>query len=424
MNNIYRQAVITIIAACGADPFYGLRGVSSRRRQGTPSLSIANVQFIQGLPYVYQMVDRIRYTRWNKRAWTYQEVVFSRVRLIFTDEEVCFDCPETCGFEIYNFSHVEADKNSVLSRLPQRYINKAWDPIKHITTYSERVLGHPEDVIKALSGVLNACEVDKSFTHYWGIPILAEEPDKAKPLIRSPILADTFWRGLQWQLVNVSRSKRAKRRSFGPSWSWAGWEGNIHWTQAREGITESVLSQDRTAGHDTESLNMLHIELMDGRVIGWKEFMAYDKAMRQSLLSNFVHVTAVTTPVCVKISRRYPDTYEVEMEHSTEKDQNSVIIGFQPNVGGPVPRDCEAIHLSPLRKPSGYYYDSLLSLLIVGTINGHLERIGIADMCFDDYLYSYELRGHKHEAAWQLASENIRSGCKGMLRVQKTLRLG
>jgi hypothetical protein len=201
MNIIYRKATITIIAACGEDPFYGLTGVSSRCRLGMPSLDIANIQFFQEPWSSFKFVERVKDSRWNQRAWTYQEAVFSRARLVFTQQEVYIDCLQASDSELFNFGIVGFQGTrfceDIRSMLPTQFL-KASDSREYISTYSGRVLGHPEDIIKALSGVLNACEVDTPFAHYWGIPVLLPHYDSTESvysLVYSPV--QTFICGIK-----------------------------------------------------------------------------------------------------------------------------------------------------------------------------------------------------------------------------------
>lgn len=83
MQAIYWNACFTIIAAAGSDPHYGLPGVSRPRHPNRqPCVRVA------GKPLTWTMPDfdaLILRSRWNTRAWTYQEMYFSWSSLIFTD---------------------------------------------------------------------------------------------------------------------------------------------------------------------------------------------------------------------------------------------------------------------------------------------------------------------------------------------------
>jgi hypothetical protein len=83
MHDIYRQADLTIIAACGLDSEYGLPGVSIPRRK-IKRTTIGQWRFLEIL--VFQAHHTIPYSKWNPRDWTYQEAMFSRRRIFFTDQ--------------------------------------------------------------------------------------------------------------------------------------------------------------------------------------------------------------------------------------------------------------------------------------------------------------------------------------------------
>ncbi|EXL42446.1 hypothetical protein FOCG_14911 [Fusarium oxysporum f. sp. radicis-lycopersici 26381] len=82
MHKIYREADLTIIAAAGDGPDYGLPGIS------TPRVSAPSVDLRLG---AHRLVstgrsaqEAVRNTRWASRAWTFQEGLVSRRKLVFT----------------------------------------------------------------------------------------------------------------------------------------------------------------------------------------------------------------------------------------------------------------------------------------------------------------------------------------------------
>lgn len=158
-------------------------------------------------------------SRWKKRAWTYQEAFFTRRRLVCTKDEVYFDCLETCGHEIFNFKQVGEDsyEPNQLWSLPKRYPGKNTDQLDvldHISKISERILSHPEDVIRALIGLLHTFEVDIGVVHYWGIPLLKQD---SYARLSEWDVTEALFLGLQW--LTTSTWDLRQRRSFGPSWS-------------------------------------------------------------------------------------------------------------------------------------------------------------------------------------------------------------
>lgn len=88
MDSTYRNSALTIIAATG-DATLGLPGVRNTPRLCQPSLRLED-RLLFAIPPSPKKV--ILGSKWNTRAWTYQEGLLSRKRLVFTKYEVYFQC--------------------------------------------------------------------------------------------------------------------------------------------------------------------------------------------------------------------------------------------------------------------------------------------------------------------------------------------
>jgi len=73
MDLIYQNAELTIVAAAGDDPSYGLPGVCEQKRKSYNLTTCANIgkHFLIST-YAYP-VHSVLGTKWITRAWTYQE---------------------------------------------------------------------------------------------------------------------------------------------------------------------------------------------------------------------------------------------------------------------------------------------------------------------------------------------------------------
>ncbi|RBR20145.1 uncharacterized protein FIESC28_05424 [Fusarium coffeatum] len=91
MDKIYRKAELTIVAAAGQGPEYGLPGVGSTPRIPQPSVQIGKHTLISTMTTPRFMIYS---SPWYSRGWTYQEGICSRRRLLFTDEQVFFECQQ------------------------------------------------------------------------------------------------------------------------------------------------------------------------------------------------------------------------------------------------------------------------------------------------------------------------------------------
>lgn len=96
MDAIYENSELTIIAAAGGDENHGLPGVGARSRTFQPTARVGEVKV------VWTMRDphySIRSSKWFTRGWTFQEAVLSRRRLVFTEEQIYFECNAMNCFE-------------------------------------------------------------------------------------------------------------------------------------------------------------------------------------------------------------------------------------------------------------------------------------------------------------------------------------
>ncbi|KAM0794925.1 heterokaryon incompatibility protein-domain-containing protein, partial [Usnea florida] len=89
MDKVYLCAVITIVAAAGENADYGLPGVSDTLRRAQP-YAVVRGQLLAST--MRSSPVAIRSSRWATRGWTYQEAALSRKRLVFTDDQVFFEC--------------------------------------------------------------------------------------------------------------------------------------------------------------------------------------------------------------------------------------------------------------------------------------------------------------------------------------------
>jgi hypothetical protein len=159
MHKIYRYASFTIIACAGEDPSYGLPGVSRPRRkvQTDIDLNCVHLRTFRFFPW-----SLVRRSRWNSRGWTYQEHLFSRKCLFFTNEQVIFApyfnwiC-ETIQTPQEYFPELEIAPRygeEKLSIQPLLYHNQM-SVLEHIAEYTRRSLSFPTDILNAFTGILN-----------------------------------------------------------------------------------------------------------------------------------------------------------------------------------------------------------------------------------------------------------------------------
>ncbi|KAI8714700.1 HET domain-containing protein [Fusarium sp. LHS14.1] len=206
MNMIYHLVSVTIVAASGKDASFGLPGVGLTPRDEQPAFNL------NGHIWVSSFVDpktKIKASTWFSRGWTYQEGLVSRRRLIFTEEQVYFECNniqcwETLAYDFHQL-RVEPEVCSFLLFKGGFSHYKVGGLDKFLQEYTKRDLSFQSDAINAIRGIFRMFSAMPSpVRHIWGH------------------LESKFTRALCWYLGRPSR-----RREGFPSWSWAGWLGSL-----------------------------------------------------------------------------------------------------------------------------------------------------------------------------------------------------
>jgi hypothetical protein len=229
MDKIYSGAELTVVAAAGSDPQYGLPGVSTTLRHG-----ISIDTFSHGTLLCWRPVpSEIRQSHWATRAWTYQEMLLSRRRLVFTDSQMLFQC---CSGEFQERFNITAPSEPVpnMSKLvypltngvdfdfysfrgdtfPENGIGESAEEIySRISEYTARKLSYPGDILNAFNGIFSAFDrrMQGYESHFWGIPILRR--DSVSELHQ---WTESFVVGLCWRANEPCN----RRPGLWPSWSW------------------------------------------------------------------------------------------------------------------------------------------------------------------------------------------------------------
>ncbi|KAL9068063.1 MAG: hypothetical protein Q9157_006614 [Trypethelium eluteriae] len=226
MDQIYARSDLTIIVA---DSVEGMSGVSSRKPADT--LVLGNQIFIITPPTPrYEIENSI----WNRRAWTYQESVLSRRRLVALREQFYFkcmgmDCCESLHGCLQEKTRIDATRVGHRWSESEVFINLSTqdDPLAHIyyhlAEYSKRQLSFPTDILQAIEGVLAQMrQIYPDLAEVTGLPIVHR--------VGSPAgLKERFLTTLCWKTAF-----RCERREGFASWSWAGWHAALPFIENRE----------------------------------------------------------------------------------------------------------------------------------------------------------------------------------------------
>ncbi|KAF3038880.1 hypothetical protein E8E11_000811 [Didymella keratinophila] len=243
MADIYASAAVTIIAAAGEDPSYGLPGIRKTKRGLTRVEQVRSIRLFMNPP----IEPRERYSpyyvhesKWASRAWTFQECYNSPRRLFFTREQITLVCntsafQETAGTTPYPPSHpIYTNLRGWVNAIDERPLPKAvLDAIPYplasimdsLMIYSQRQMSYDSDALNAILGTLNTF-TRHAIHHTWGVPMLLPKDCIA----------------LLWH----NRSPCYRRTGF-PSWSPLGWKEEFPWLP-RQGVGWSTRLTPDTSG--------------------------------------------------------------------------------------------------------------------------------------------------------------------------------
>jgi hypothetical protein len=238
MDAIYQNSDLTIVAASGSDETYGLPGVNTTNRTRQLIARFGDVTVLQ-MPQ--DPHEAIAQAHWSSRGWTFQEAVLSRRRLVFTDDQVYFQCNTMNCFESNHFlledMHVEnrsitdedlragyfGNSKAYRDRYGKQDSSKrALNDIvcqyhSNLEDYTGRDLRFDEDALNAFQGIARRFTAHQRHPLYnlYGLVYSKDRKHGANILAHS----------LTWK--HEDQAQRPRRRTMFPSWSWAGWKGQV-----------------------------------------------------------------------------------------------------------------------------------------------------------------------------------------------------
>lgn len=235
MHHIYGGSSMTIIAAAGDGPHHGLPGVRTKRRSH-PIVRLPHRTVFATLPNPKLLVDT---SAWSTRGWTFQEGLLARRRLVFTDQQVYFECGSVGIAEALEEYHKfgmcrggDVNQNTPLHSsfdLGNGGGPSVWPRISH---YVNLTLRDPQDILNGILGVLTHYEEISSMRHVAGLPISPWTPpdtpwESALVSWRSTPISSTStpisWAEDLADALSWECDDHGERRAGFPTWSWTGW---------------------------------------------------------------------------------------------------------------------------------------------------------------------------------------------------------
>jgi hypothetical protein len=243
MGAVYRGATLTIFAASGDSPHSGLPGINGtpRRQQYSHAVGTSGQRIIGLELPEHAIKDSV----WNTRGWTFQELVLSRRRLIFTRSQMYFQCNNMHRLENMPSRHPSSPSpdssldagigHDNLVAFPNPDSRPTVQTLyRQIGKYYRRRLSFREDIIKAVTGIINVFESGQGTdriraTQVFGLPIFYSQTSptfclttekKSSPTVFTP--TSTFAYSLVWSILPHDDMRwSGVTDTLFPSWSWA-----------------------------------------------------------------------------------------------------------------------------------------------------------------------------------------------------------
>ncbi|OAL01598.1 HET-domain-containing protein [Phaeosphaeriaceae sp. SRC1lsM3a] len=250
MDIVYARAILTLVAAEGTDADAGLPGVRRKSRPHTVPYDIDNDLALLPSKAISEVLLNCP---WSKRAWTFQEGMLSARMLIFTKRTVSFTCCSTTWSEDVknpnenqgppwayapgtlfdfrsNLSEVQAELSGHANANEQGggddddggneeeeeadLLNDLWTDV--VGNLSLRNLSFESDILFAAAGLISVVQKIFKIKSIYGLP----ERRLEQFLFWSPS-----------EPGSLRRRRDMNGIALHPSWSWAGWVGEVSWPE-------------------------------------------------------------------------------------------------------------------------------------------------------------------------------------------------
>lgn len=232
MAAIYGSAKMTLVVTDGdaMDEIPGLKSISQPR-----DIRQEVFPWLQGEKISIRKLPILQHTRgcspYFNRGWTFQEWVFSKRRLIFSNKQVHWKCAcatwhedqidarsdrieakyDVSAFHINTFMRMGSEGLS-----PGFHIRESFQRLDMVLNeYNSRQLTFPEDTLPAITGLLTSLSRAIKTGFLCGLPEMCFD---------AALMWDSFSAQRPKRRTYSSKGRSALPNSYLPSWSWVGWQ--------------------------------------------------------------------------------------------------------------------------------------------------------------------------------------------------------
>ncbi|KAF2498767.1 HET-domain-containing protein [Lophium mytilinum] len=168
--------------------------------------------------YFVRLASLLMNSDWGSRAWTFQESLFARRKIVFQDEMVNWECHCISCYE-GQATFGSDDTSTCLSPWSPMSSGNTWPDAyrfaRLISLYNQRDLTFPEDAHNAFLGTLSDLCQTFSGGFVSGLPVMFFD-------------AALIWQPYEPAIRRRNTGNRPDSEHIHiPSWSWIGWKGDI-----------------------------------------------------------------------------------------------------------------------------------------------------------------------------------------------------
>lgn len=255
MAAIYANAYLTVIAADGSNADAGLPGL-----EGGTSCRNVNQQIVEFIPgnrlQLKKDMNRTTLPVWEERGWTFQEQIYSRRSLTFSNQRIFWDC-QCSHWEEEEIQRKDPEEDLIDYKTSfgkhmfgDGFRFKSWPDLEDygnlVDEYSRRQFTFQQDVLFAFTGITSMLSQSWEGGFLYGLPEMF------------------FDIALLWQPFDQVQRKRAPQSPDQPqlpSWSWIGWTEGISCRAFMfNGVTKGSFAR-RDEGHAVDTIVQWHKSL-------------------------------------------------------------------------------------------------------------------------------------------------------------------
>jgi hypothetical protein len=435
MGDIYAGSELTIFAL-GQDSEYGLPGVSSRPRFGQRQCTtIGKYKIIFTMDDPHKAINE---AKWSTRGWTFQEGILSTRSLFFTDSQVYFECNSMNVSEAFKTDvkklHIQSQQRVRAFHRAGKYVcgnsnkfshlnvkenganHRKIDSLRrcqyHIQEYTKRELTNKDDVLNAFAGIVRFyTRTTAKIASLAGLPIpfpFTTYGDVERAHLDHLSYALAWTHRVHAFSISTLKNPKPQRRIGFPSWSWAGWLGQIRFKSDLPYCWTSYLSSVRVGfKKDTRDFAWLtkfknYKQTIIDRLLTANE-LCFDAHVLNHEKLQYRQRDPETPSKWIQVNlSRGPRSLEEFQQELRKGKLECVIIG---TYGEPRKDVYQAIQAADKKSPKAEkrridlferHDPDAIVCLVVGTKDGISERYGLVKIEFKN------LSGENAVEAWRL----------------------